>query len=184
MKNNETDSNKLATLREVLDSFGSDIERWPEDKRAALTVFIEHERKAQQLLAEAAALDNVLTFASGVEREQENAVSARILAMLDDNGLATSDVAATGAGNNKQSIAEVVAFDHRRRVKVSPGQWQTAGMLAASLFIGILAGRAGVFDTMVRGVESTFAATTTSSPPLLTALIDDNTEDFSDEDLL
>ncbi len=180
MKNSDTNTDKLAVLTDVLDQFGSDARRWPVNARKTLASFVKTDAHAREMLAQAVALDEVLQTAGDVDPAREEAVAARIFAALDQELDVNIEVKTASEG--REQLADVLPFKPRQRI--SSDQWQTAGMLAASLFIGVFAGRAGLFDTMVSGVQTALTTPVSTSAPMLTALVEDDADDLADEDLL
>jgi anti-sigma factor RsiW len=107
----------LAQLEAVLAIHGARAERWPQEMRARLSAFVEEDRAAARLLAEARALDRLLNAAP--DPSPPHGLEARILA---------------------------AAFQPRQRpvpVRTVRAMWPEATLLAASLFIGIVIGLSG-----------------------------------------
>jgi hypothetical protein len=128
----------LARLSVVLDTYGARQERWPQAERAKLAAFIATDPAAAKLLAEARALDNVLSFAPRHGRAE--ALEGRIL------------VAAASQPQTGQGAGAVIAFPRRPGSAPLRGQfagnrarmmWPEMTLLAGSLFLGLLIGLSG-----------------------------------------
>ena len=57
----------LGTFREILDTYGADIQRWPHDVRDLAEDFLKNSEEAQALYMEALKLDKAINPASGSE---------------------------------------------------------------------------------------------------------------------
>jgi len=107
----------LARLEVLLDAYGADRTRWPEDERAGAWAFIESADQARALYEEARALDGLLAQATTFEPSPE--LKAAIL---------TEATAPRGQGS---WIAGLWPFG---------AAWKPASALAAAIMLGIIAG--------------------------------------------
>jgi hypothetical protein len=120
-----TDSSNplLAQLQAALDVHGARPERWPDAMRAKLSAFVERDREAARLFAQARALDGLLALPP--EPAAPHGLEARILA---------------SAAALPQQPGRVAAFPVARN---AGRMWPELALLAASLFIGIVIGASG-----------------------------------------
>ncbi|HHN73542.1 MAG TPA: hypothetical protein ENK13_05580 [Thermopetrobacter sp.] len=148
-------------LRKLLDIHGADPDRWPAERRAAMAALCARDPQAARMLAEARALDALLTeavpapLASEAGETTDEAAAdlvRRVLAaaMTDETG----DRPGTGADGRAGRVIAFPAPSGRTaedddsahiatRHAPPPGgawRWAAAGMLAASLFVGIWLG--------------------------------------------
>ncbi len=126
----------MARLTHVLEAYGSDRDRWPETERPALEALIEEDPTAKMLLAEFKALDALLdraeTFAPPVD------LADRIVQFAE----------ASGSAAQEKPETNVVSFppllQQKRQVTTEESRpfrlWPAAGIMAASLLIGVYIG--------------------------------------------
>lgn len=182
MTDQKTSAEKLAALREVLERIGSNTARWPEHLRDDLSKFVATDDAARQAMAEARALDDVLRLAPEPDADRMSDVAARIIETVDEDLDAHTARDFRAASDTAMPIDTVIPMRHKP--SLSSENWQTAAVLAASLVVGVFAGNAGLFDTMLSGFQPTIVASTTSSPVLLTVLVEDDADVLADEELL
>ncbi len=182
MTDQNTSAEKLTALRQVLERFGSNTDRWPERLRDDLRQFVATDNAARQALAEARALDDVLKLAPEPDADRMSDVAARIMVAVDEDLDAHTARDFNAASDTATPIGTVIPM--RRKLSIPSENWQTAAVLAASLVVGVFAGNAGLFDTMLSGFQPTTVASTTSSPEMVTVLVEDDADDLADEDLL
>lgn len=194
---------ELTAFENVLDTFGGDPARWPEERRERLMRLAAADADAARLLREAKALDAVLTKAGGLPVRDTSALADRIAAAVANTapgqpaqpqrqaesgppaggGDGTSGVviAWPRTGENTRAPAEATVASAPRRL--SSG-WRTAALLAASLVVGIFV---GVTDMMPTDVAQMVADATTGSDSSYQALAFLNGEgllEIIDEDFL
>jgi hypothetical protein len=110
-------------LRTILDAYGANPSRWPQDERAKMEAFI-HARANEADLNEALAVDRALDAAPGVVASAT--LSARIMESFDN----------IASRPSIRRLVNVVAN------LVWPGApvWQPSAALAASLIVGLALG--------------------------------------------
>jgi hypothetical protein len=124
----------------LLDIYGGDRTRWPIDARAAAAHLVARDADARRLLAEAEALDRVLERAPLPALATEAALADRIVAAAQRS---PRIVTIHGAGPQRTekapglpAVRTVAARPPRINRKVG-----AAGLLAASLVLGVVIGR-------------------------------------------
>ena len=157
--------NALGSLQDFLDAWGGEPARWSAHDRARIERLIETTPGARSLLAEARALDQLIASArdlpARIDPETSRSLADRIMAAAaaDGGGMAADgSAAARGSGGGAERSATVVAFpsgkrpsdkrpaaplvsDLTREVAINARRpWQAAGVLAASLLIGLVMG--------------------------------------------
>ncbi len=131
----------LKQLQDVLDCHGAAPSCWPEHCRARLSAFVEADREAARIFAEAGALDRTLCLAPKGQRRA--GMEARILSLamcLPQSGnepSATILKFQTAAPRERQPLREMAAIGPERRP-----MWGAA-LLAASLILGVYIGVSG-----------------------------------------
>jgi len=133
----------LAELEALLESAGSDANRWPPELRVHAEVLLATNAAARATLMEARALDRVLAVAPAPAPDRIAALQVRIL-----EAAAVPRVPANATGSSVrqtvvalQSRASTTAVadgvpQHRREA------WGMGGLLAASLVLGLAFGSA------------------------------------------
>jgi hypothetical protein len=129
---------EAAALILLLDVYGGSPLRWPPERRAAAEALLLREDavgdKARRAAAEARALDRLLDEPQPVNATRTAALADRI------------------AASTRRAPASVIALDAARRQAgargsgrpAAKGNWMAAGLLAASLLMGVFAGATGV----------------------------------------
>ncbi len=143
MTNANNNNMTLADLERLLEVYGSDRTRWPADARAGAGHLVARDRAARRLLVEAEALDRALERAPLPSLVREAALADRIAAAAQrsprivrlDNAHASE--APAGNRGNVFALANLRARRQWRGATVFGG---AAGVLAASLAVGILIG--------------------------------------------
>lgn len=138
MSDQERQNNKarLERLQTVLEAYGVDRSRWPEPDRLEFTdADISGEAVARET-ADARALDVLLAHA-GTPTPAAGA-AARIAARIVD---ADEDATVVTMQNRKPSAAQSGLASH----------WPAAGLLAASLVVGILLGQSNIWTDPISG---------------------------------
>jgi hypothetical protein len=140
----------LDELQSLLETYGADMRRWPQTARARTEAVLDADRQAARMLAEAKALDAVLARAPLPAPERHAALAERIVAEARSR---TPEVA--GAG---RSSGIVIPWPRAaRRAAREPvaaiahtAPWRAAGLLAASLALGVFI---GAFDLTPASVD-------------------------------
>lgn len=130
-----------ARLQAMLDAHGANPARWPVGDALRLAEFARADVAGRAMLAEAAALDELLSAAP--------------------HGLATQGLADRIVGQvagSARGTAEIVGLPARKRGASGPGArrevalWPVCGALAAALAIGFFAGNAGLVAPALKQV--------------------------------
>ena len=154
-------------LQGLLERFGADPQRWPQDVAARLSALIAANTESQKLYDEFVGLERLLSEDAHQDAAQRQPrhddLVARIMEdfdssprVIDDNVVAlphperNTGLARSGAWLRAQSWPNVLA----------------AGSLAASLLVGVTAGATGVFDTAFGPVASVLGLETTEQRDL------------------
>jgi hypothetical protein len=168
-------------LQHLLEIYGADRTRWPARERLRFASFISEDEEARRLMAEAAALDALLDLAPKASAAREHALKERIVAAA----LRSAEPRfAVIAGGDRAEARGLKAWMRRPSFGSAPasGGWAAAGVLAASLVVGVMLGSTGTFDAPVRNVAEAagFAAPADTSQLAL----GDDVFTVADEDLL
>jgi hypothetical protein len=139
----------MAELERLLEVYGAERARWPAEVRASAALLVAADPAARRLLAETEALDRVLDRAPVPGLPVEVALVARIVAAAQRSPrivpLPGAQPVGKEAGPGKAAP--------RLAAPVGRGRWQprlpsrqmgAAGVLAASLVMGVLIGNAGL----------------------------------------
>lgn len=127
---------RLERLKAVVAAYGADRSKWPDDDRAVFSDADLKDDALASILSDATALDAVLAHASA--SEPEPGATSRIAARI-------------AAGTN------VARFDNRRtaadpgKSHTPPSYWPAAGLLAASLLVGIFLGQSDIWPDTIGG---------------------------------
>jgi hypothetical protein len=157
----------LQAFMDCLDAFGADAARWPQDRRGAFEALASRSQDARRMLAEAKALDAVL-------QRGEHAAPAARLARIEDlivTAAVSERAAAVGSsGGNvvpmrapvrQPSPSAPAAAPHTPHRPASRTTWRSAGLLAASLFAGIIIGFSEPGQSTMSGLMSAVSASST-----------------------
>jgi hypothetical protein len=145
-------SNKSMTLAEfarLLDVYGAERTRWPVEARASAAVLVSGDAEARRLLAETQALDRVLERAPVPGSVVETALAERIVAAAQRSPrivrLPVAPRVAEEASAGEAAVLPAPAVGHgHRRLRLFSRQMGAAGVLAASLMVGVVIGNAGL----------------------------------------
>jgi hypothetical protein len=168
-------------LEHLLEVYGADRTRWPARERLRIAGFISEDGEARTMLAEAAALDRLLDLAPGAGKEREHALKERIVAAAlrtSDKKLVavpTGPAASTGrrpGWSMRPALARTA----------STNSLPAAGLLAASLVLGVLLGSAGTFESAMRDVADVTGFATAGESSQLA--LGEDVIVSSDEDIL
>ena len=140
------------------------------------------DKAAAGMLAEAAALDQLLEQAPRASAADIEALKERIMAAALRSRAPQLAVVASGkpAGGNVLSLP---ARSRSIAARFGRGQWPAAALLAASLVLGVMLGSAGTFDATVREMAQVTGLSSTASDTSQLAL-GEEIEGQPDEDLL
>jgi len=144
-------SNTSMTLTEferLLDVYGGDRTRWPTEARAAAAHLVARDADARRVLAEADALDRVLERAPLPALAKEGALADRIVAAAERS---PRIVKITGA-RPAHSAAPAAKGSGRAPVRLSSAKVGAAGLLVASLMIGVVIGRTSLPEQLLPGL--------------------------------
>jgi len=152
MSTQDRQSKEMDALERLLEVYGADRTRWPARERLRFAGLVTDEPEAQRLMAEAAALDRILDVASAAGHEQEQALTGRIMAaarVQQHKAHSKSDVAPAVS-----NIVKLPAWVRRPQIAGDFGasEWPAAGLLAASLVLGVMLGSAGTLDSTMQEV--------------------------------
>lgn len=152
MKTNAARGREIEALRGLLETYGSDRTRWPARERLRFANLIAQDAQARAMMTEAAALDRLLDMAPQVSSEREFALAARIIAaaMVTERS-ATSAGTPANQASSRGNVLDLNAARQRSaggfyRRPVRKAGWQAAGLMAASLIIGVMAGASGLLN--------------------------------------
>lgn len=189
MNTTPTSRPQIERLQMVLDVHGSDRDRWPAADRLELARLLANDIEAQALLADAKAFDRLLDMAPSPSRERTQALAHRIVASARREGRHADDASAR-VNHKKSQSGEAVPL--RRH---SPVAWKfgwknghsrtaagSAALLAASLFMGLVAGASLLPSDVLPGAR---VLAETSDEYLLQQLVmGEDSNEAMDEDLL
>lgn len=141
-------SNMSMTLGEfarLLDVYGGERVRWPAEARAAAAHLVARDAQAQQLLAEAEALDSVLQKAPLPALAAEAALAERIVAAAQRSPrmvkLLDARPAVPGARSPEAAVTPPAAIrSGPRRMRLLSREAGAVGFLVASLVVGVVIG--------------------------------------------
>jgi hypothetical protein len=176
---------RLDELQGLLETYGADTRRWPQAARARAEVVLGADRQAARMLAEAKALDAVLARAPLPAPERHAALADRIVAEARSRA---PEITGAGAGRSSGIVIPwpraarraarepVAAIAHR-------AQWRAAGLLAASLALGVFI---GALDLAPASVDQLMTAVEYDGDldQLAAAMASDGLAAVLDEDLL
>jgi hypothetical protein len=137
----------VEALRAVLEAYGADQARWPDDARVRLALLLATDASAQRLLAEATALDRLLDAAEAEPATaglDVSAVRGRILAAAaaTPQERIAGRAGASGALRPEPAV-KPFAPPPFLRARANAAGWPVATALAASLVLGLVAGARG-----------------------------------------
>ena len=150
----------LVQFQALVETFGADHQRWPERSRGAAQGFLIESAAAKRALAQARALDRVLTSETGTSGSA-NANSALIERIVAAARQQPEIVAVATPRENASGV--VVPLQDRRPFRTNRSQpsnqvvrrsanWQIASALAASLILGMALGSLDEARTPLRGL--------------------------------
>ena len=159
---------KAALLERMLDTYGSDTARWPEDVARRLDRFMASDGEARARMARERAFEQALNTAAQPDRLELSMLSERIVAevALSMRGEAAgSGEGEVGRGERRGQIIPWPVRERRAPSGTQPERWRlnrrpgdigsAAALLAASLVVGIFVGTTDI----VRPIAQDFADT-------------------------
>lgn len=150
---------ELERLSYVLDVYGGDIKRWPEQDRIGLRDLLSHDAEAQRLVREARMLDLMIESCELEAPVQQPGD----LALLSSRVMARARAEKQPAKRSYPRHPNVAAIVHRpSRAQL----WQAATLMAACLVTGIMVGSSGLLLSPTEQVTeiSSFDETLTGFP--------------------
>ena len=172
----------IAEFERLLDVYGSDRSRWPVEARAGAGLLVARDKAARRLLAEAEALDRALERAPLPSLVEEAALAERIIAaarrsprMVPPTAAASAVIVEPVAGN----VVRLPAARPRSRWIASRALGGAAGMLAASLALGVFLGLSNLSQGVLPALEEMTGIALTGGGSRAVAQVD-----MLDEDLL
>ena len=188
MTTKDTRAEDRQALVRLLEIYGADRTRWPARERLRFAGFISEDDDARRAMVEAAALERLLDLAPKASSTREQALKERIVAAAlrsAEPRLAVVTRGSDGAAwRPRAASAARAAWARLPSLAGAPASsgWAAAELLAASLFVGVLLGSAGTFDTTVQQVaEATGYAVSADSSQLA---LGEEMVAAADEDLL
>jgi hypothetical protein len=171
----------IADFERLLDVYGSDRTRWPVEARASAGQLVARDKAARRLLAEAEALDRTLERAPLPSLAEEAALADRILVaarrsprMVPISKLDVPPIAPRAADN----VVRLPGSRPRTRWLTPTAFGGAAGMLAASLVLGLFIGLSNLSQGMLPALEDMTGITLGSGSHVVAQV------DLLDEDLL
>jgi hypothetical protein len=151
-------NNTMTTVdfERLLDVYGSDRTRWPVEARASAGQLVARDKAARRLLAEAEALDRTLERAPLPSLAEEAALADRILAAARRSPRMVPVVKTDAVGMARRDIDNVVRLPSPRarpRWLTPSGFGSAAGMLAASLALGVFLGLSNLSQGVLPALE-------------------------------
>lgn len=152
MSRQDRRSEEIAALERLLEAYGADRTRWPPRERLRFASLLASEPEAQRHVAEAAALDRLLDLAPTASTARERAVSERIMGAAQMQQRAPHRASqATPASSN---IVSLPAWARQLQIgrAFSLNEWPAAGLLVASLVLGVMLGSTGTLESTMQEV--------------------------------
>ena len=183
MSTQDRQSEEIRALERLLEVYGADRTRWPARERLRFVSLIAENPEAQRLVAETAALDRLLDQVATGNEERERALSERIMAAARVQQHEPDRVREPASAASK--IVKLPTWAKRPQIygALSGNEWPAAGLLAASLVIGVMLGSAGTLDSTMQEVAEVAGLSSNISVDTQFALGDD-TPAWGGEELL
>lgn len=185
MTTKDTRAKDREALERLLDVYGADRTRWPARERLRFASFISEDEAAQRLVAESTALDALLDRAPRASEARERALKERIVAAALRSAEPQLAVVSTDEENAMPRLPAWLRSARRAPLSARTRErreWPAAGLLAASLMIGVMLGSAGTFDGTVQEVAE--AAGFASAGETSQLALGDEFIAMADEDIL
>jgi hypothetical protein len=171
----------IADFERLLDVYGSDRSRWPVEARACAGQLVARDKTARRLLAEAEALDKTLERAPLPSLVAEAALGDRIIAAARRSPRmvpASKTFAAGGTHRTAGNVVRLPGVSARPRWLRPTGLASAAGMLAASLALGVFLGVSSLSQGVLPALEDMTGITLGTQTRAVAQV------DLLDEDLL
>ncbi len=173
-------SEPLGELAHLLDAWGGAPTRWPPLVRERIGQIVAAEPGGQVLLANASAFNELLDRNRDTTAQVPHGLVDRIMtaALISDAGAETP----TGRQTAERAPAKIITLPFRPRPQAAPtmrGQWRAAGLIAASLLLGIYIGGAVNLAPALQDLADAIGLSTEIEPVLVAS-----GEDLNDEDTL
>jgi hypothetical protein len=170
----------IAEFERLLDVYGSDRARWPVEERACAGHLVARDRTARRLLAEAEALDRTLERAPLPSLAKEAALADRILvaARRSPRMVAAGKADTAGAVHPAGNVVSLSASRGRASWRSRTAFGSAAGMLAASLALGVFLGLSSLSQGVLPALEEVTGFTLGTGGRVVAQV------DLLDEDLL
>ena len=171
----------IADFERLLDVYGSDRTRWPVEARASAGQLVARDKAARRLLAEAEALDRALERAPLPSLAEEAALADRILLAARRSPRMVPVARADAARMARRAIDNVIRLPSLRARPhwLTPtGIGSAAGMLAASLALGVFLGLSNLSQGVLPALEDMTGITLGAGGHVVAQV------DLLDEDLL
>ena len=155
---------ELQRLAAVLEAYGADPAGWPAAERVALMALASADPRAARLVAEARALDRLLA----TPPSRDPAAEANLLEAIVARAEATPQPKAeTATGAEVVDLSSARDARHRtstarRTLRPAVGTWRAAGVLAASLLVGLYLGVSGIAAPAIVGLAEAAGLETTA----------------------
>lgn len=146
MGNNRDHREMIDLLDATLDTFGADVSRWPETVRSPLVDFVAADAVAKARMAEARALDRVLALAPGLDESRQRVLAEQIAGKAQRQPRMVAGAQADASPPHAPARSGFQRLPLRRS-PLQRNSW-VAGTLAASLMLGVLAGRLPIVDSV------------------------------------
>jgi hypothetical protein len=139
---------EIEALAALLDAFGADAARWPAGAEARFAPLLAENAEARRLVAEACALDRLLTRTASAEPSVAPDVAARVADRVLARGTRPVGVAPRASNvvplPRRTPLAGTPASPAKR-----PTEWRAVALLAASLLCGLYIGGQGTGDDLL-----------------------------------
>ena len=127
----------VAAFMQLVDAFGSDPQRWPQDRLRAAEMLL-HSSGADGLavrryLAEAAALDRVLDAAPVVDHTQTRLLAERIMATANSSSPPANIIAFNAAGQRSTKPSSASQSVGRSRTRSQQARFGRIGWAASAV---------------------------------------------------
>jgi hypothetical protein len=181
MTNTNETSMTHSDFERLLEVYGSDRTRWPVEARASAGQLVARDLAARRLLSEAEALDRVLERAPLPSLAAESALAERIVAAarrsprMVRTAKVDAGAAAVAEPGNVIALPRAPAAPRRLARSAFGG---AAGVLAASLLLGIFIGNSSLSQSVLPAIEDMTGIRLTPASSTVAQI------DLLDEDLL
>ena len=144
---NERNTMTRAEFDATVSTFGADLSRWPETARAAVPGLLVEDAHVRRLLAESEALETVLSSATAFPASRIASLADRIVV----EARRTPRIAAVGS---RAIAADPTKFPRSAGIRGgTQSSKQAAGLLAASLLLGVFVGQSQLAVGALAAIE-------------------------------